>query len=48
MIKLNNEIININHFPDGTIRILECPLVNTNEIYMVSSRMITAAIGFRF
>lgn len=23
-------------------------LVNTNEIYMVSSRMITAAIGFRF
>lgn len=27
MIKLNNEIIHINHFPDGAIRILNCPVL---------------------
>lgn len=32
MIKLNNNIVNINHFPDGTIRILDCPLLDKEEV----------------
>lgn len=32
MIKLNNEKIHINHFPDGTIRILDCPTLVTEDV----------------
>ena len=32
MIKINNEVINIEHFPDGTIRILNCPTLNRSII----------------
>lgn len=32
MIKLNNEKINIEHFPDGTIRILNCPTLTRSLV----------------
>lgn len=32
MIRLNDEIINIEHFPDGTIRILDCPVLIKDNV----------------